>query len=189
MITLTPSGQAAIAAQTVNIVQLVLLQFDTPVGLNSSNYNFTYEGIEYKAAYGMGAISEIEDSPGEIKGIQFTLNESSSGVISLALDDARTWQSTPVVIRNAILDENYQIVDAPIVWSGIGDTLNITEGPESAIVQATAESSAVDFLRGSILSYTDTDQKALYPTDEGLSLLLTQVDKPVVWPTKAWFQK
>lgn len=78
MITLTSQAQAALTSQTVNMVQLLLLQFSTtPVALNSSNYDFTYDGITYKGAYGMGAISEIDDSPGEIKGVQFTLNASS----------------------------------------------------------------------------------------------------------------
>ena len=189
MITLTAEAQAALAAPTVNMVQLLLLQFATPVALNSSNYDFTYNGITYKGAYGMGVISEIDDSPGEIKGVQFTLNSSSPGVIALALADAKTWQSTPVVIRTAILDGNYNIVDAPVVWSGVGDTMSISEGEDSATVQCTAESSAVDFLRGSVFTYSDADQKTIYPSDNGFGLIVSQVDKPVVWPTKAWFYK
>lgn len=189
MITLTAEAEAALASSTVNMVQLLLLQFSTPIALNSSNYDFTYGGILYKGAYGMGTISEIDDSPGEIKGMQFTLNSSSSGVISLALSDSKIWQATPVIIRTAILNDDYQIVDAPIVWSGTGDTMSISEGEDSTAVQCTAESSAVDFLRGSVFTYTDTDQKAIHPDDLGFSLLLNQADKPVVWPTKSWFYR
>lgn len=190
MITLTAQAQAALASQTVNMVQLLLLQFSTtPVALNSSNYDFTYDGIVYKGAYGMGTVSEVDDSPGEIKGVQFTLNASSPGVIALALQDSKLWQSTPVIIRTAILDDSYNIVDAPIVWSGVGDTMSVVEAEDSAVVQCTAESSAVDFLRGSVFTYSDADQRSVYPNDAGISLLLSQTDKPVVWPTKAWFYK
>ena len=189
MILLSPAAQSAITGNNVSIVQLLLLGFSTPVALNTSNYDFTFEGITYNGAYGAGSINMIEDSPGEIKGVQFQLNGGPAGAIALALDESKTWQGTAVTVRLAILDSSFSIVEAPVVWQGSGDTLSITEDEGGAIISATAESTAIDLLRGSALTYSDADQQMLYPGDKGISLLLKQADQPVVWPTKAWYYK
>lgn len=189
MILLSTAAQTAITANNVNIVQLLLLGFSTPVALNTSNYDFTFSGVVYKGAYGIGSINMIEDSPGEIKGVQFQLNGGPAGAIAMALDEANVWQGTPVTVRLAILNSSYSIVEAPIVWQGTGDTLSISDDEGSSIISATAESSAVDLLRGSPLTYSDADQQMLFPGDLGINLLLKQADQPVVWPAKQWFQK
>lgn len=190
MIPLSSAAQQALAGSTVNVVQLLLLQFPGEnVALNSSNFDFDYQGITYKGAFGMGGISEIQDSPGEIKGIQFTLNGGSADLISLALDESKAWQGTPVTIRTAILNDAYEIVDAPTVWIGKGDVMSITEEDSSTTINATAESSAVDFMRGDPLVYNHADQQITYPGDLGFNLILSQVEKQVVWPAKSWFYK
>jgi hypothetical protein len=190
LISLSPAAKAALASGTVSIVQLLLLAFPSgTVALNSSNFDFTHNGILYKGAYGLGSVSEIQDSPGEIKGIQFTLNGGSANLIALALDGSKEWQGTPVTILTAILDNTYTIVDAPNLWSGFGDVMSISEEEGTTVIQATAESSAVDFMRGDSLAYNDADQQMLYPGDLGFSFVLSQVDKPVVWPAKSWFYK
>ena len=190
MISLSPSALQALSGSTVNVVQFLLLQFPSAiVALNSSNYDFDYLGFRYKGAYGMGGISEIQDSPGEIKGIQFTLNGGSADLISLALDEAKEWQGTPVMIRTAVLNDNYEIVDAPTVWIGKGDVMSISEVDGTTTIQATAESSAVDFMRGDPLVYNHADQQVLFPGDLGFNLILSQVEKQVVWPAKSWFHK
>jgi hypothetical protein len=189
MIILTPGAQTAIAQENVPIVQLVYFQFSTtPLALNSSNWDLTYGGVLYRGAYGMGRISEIDDSPGEIKGLQFTLSGDSADMVALALDDAAIWQGTPITIRTAILDPaTYQILDAPVAWSGKGDTMSIEAQPGSTVIQATAESSAVDLLKGHVLHYSNVDQQMLYPGDNGFGYVVSQVDKPIVWPSKEFF--
>ena len=190
MIPLSTAAVQALTSATVNVVQLLLLEFPgQTVALNSSNYDFEWGDVTYKGAFGMGGISEIQDSPGEIKGIQFTLNGGSADLISLALDESKTWQGTPVTIRTAILNDDYAIVDAPVVWIGKGDVMSISEEDNATTIQATAESSAVDFMRGDPLVYNDPDQQTLYPGDLGFNLILSQVEKQVVWPSKSWFYK
>jgi hypothetical protein len=179
-----------LSSSTVNVVQLLLLQFSSSaVALNTSNYDFEWEGVTYKGAYGLGSISEIQDSPGEIKGIQFTLNGGSADLIAVALDDSKQWQGTTVEIRTAVLNNEYQIVDAPLAWSGLGDVMSIAEEDDTTVIQATAESSAVDFMRGDPLVYSHADQQVLYPGDLGFNMILSQVDKQVVWPSRSWFHR
>ena len=118
----------ALAQPSVPIVQLVHMAFSSPVALNTSTMDLVYGGVTYKGAYGLGSIGAVKDSPGEIKGLQFTLSGVSAASISLALDGGDVWQGCVVTIRTAILDANYAVTEAPIEWTGRGDVLSISEG-------------------------------------------------------------
>lgn len=187
------STVTALAGASVPIVQLVLLQFSdnggTDVALNTGTWDIVYSGVTYKGAYGLGSIAAIQDSPGEIKGLQFDISGAAASAVSLALDGSDDWQGAAVVIRTAILDSSYAVVDAPIEWTGRGDVLSITEDGETCTISATAESTAVDLLHGSALTYTDGDQQALYSGDLAFAYVVDQADRPVIWPSKGYFQK
>ena len=189
MKTLNPAAMAVIGGQQVVLVQLVLMQFPgLTVALNSSNIDFEWEGITYRGAYGLGSVSVIDDSPGEVKGLQLTLSGVSSENISLALDDAAIVQGAPLTIRTAILDPvSYAVLDAPIDWRGKLDTMSIEEDGEKCTISATAESSAVDLLSRTALTYSDADQQYLYPGDLAFQYTTSNPNAPVVWPTKQWF--
>lgn len=187
----TTAAEIALAAEVVPLVQLVHMDFGAgqAIALNSSNWDLEWEGITYKGAYGLGTIATITDAPGEIKGLQFEMAGVAASSIALALDDADQWQGTPITVRTAVLDASYQVVDAPVEWTGHGDTMSLSEDGESASITATAESSAVDMLRGHPLTYSHADQQALHPGDRFFEYVADQADQPVVWPTKEWFYK
>jgi hypothetical protein len=180
---------AALAAGDVVVVQLVELQFPGgTVALNTSNWNLVWGGVTYLGAYGLGSVSPIKDSPGEIQGISFTLSGGDSSSIALALDASAEVQGTPAIIRTAILDTtSFQILDAPIDWAGTLDTMSIEEDNNQATISATAESAAVDLLRGNLSTYSDADQQALFPGDVAFEYVVSQVDQPVVWPAREYF--
>lgn len=178
---------AVLNGQTVLMVQLVYLGFASPIGLNLSNFDIVYGGMTYKGAGAIGAVSEIDDSPGEIKGLTFSLSGVDPAYIALALDDAAVVQGTPCYIRTALLDSNYQVVDAPLDWSGRLDTMSITEDGETCTISVTAESTAVDLLKGYASTFSDPDQRAIDPTDRAFEYLNSQVGQPVVWPHRQWF--
>lgn len=181
---------AALAGGSVAIVQLVYLGFSTPLALNSSTWDLVWGGVTYKGAYGLGQISPVNDKPGEVQGITLELAGGDSGVIALALDDADVVQGTSCIIRSAILDTgSYQIVDAPIEWTGTLDTMTIAEDGTQASIRVSAESRAVDLLRGTPWFYNDSDQVAVLATDRSFKYVVDQIDKPVVWPSKSWFYK
>lgn len=190
MRTLSAPAIAALAAPEVPLVQLLLLDFPSgQIALNSSTWDLTWLGVVYKGAYGLGTISAITDAPGEIKGLQFDIAGVNSAAVSLALDDADQVQGTPVTIRTAILDSSYQVVDAPIEWTGLLDTMSMQEDGDNASISCTAESTAVDLLRGAALTYSDADQQTLYPGDRAFEYIVSQSDTPVVWPARSWFLK
>lgn len=177
----------ALSGSQLCVVQLILLGFSVPIALNTSNLNLTYSSQLYLGAAGLGSISVIDDSPGEVKGISLELSGVDSSYIALALDDSNVVQGTPITIRTAILDTSYAIVDAPIEWTGRLDTMTIQEDGEKCTIQATAESTAVDLLRGSALTNSDADQQALHPGDRFFEHVIPQANKPVIWPSKLWF--
>lgn len=190
MRTITPAAESALAQPSVPLVQLVRMQFPGgDVAINSSNWNLVWDSVTYLGAAGLGKVASIDDSPGEIKGLQFEMSAVSATQIGLALDDADQWQGVPITIRTAILDGSYQVVDAPVEWSGFGDTMTLSEDGETATVSATAESSAVDLLRGHPLTYSDADHQTLYPGDRAFEYVVDQADQTVVWPAKTWFYK
>ena len=179
-----------LAGASIAIVQLVYLGFPTPLALNTSTWDLTWAGTTYKGAYGLGQVSAITDKPGEVQGITLELAGGDSAVIALALDDADVVQGVSCIIRTAILDTgNYQILDAPLEWTGTLDTMAIAEDGTSASIRVSAESRAVDLLRGSPWMYNDADQIAVSATDRSFKFVVDQIDKPVVWPAKSWFYK
>lgn len=187
---LTTPAATALGQPAVPLVQLLRMRFPSgDVALNSSNWTIVWGGVTYQGAAGLGDVSPISDSPGEVKGLQFTLSGVSAAMVSLALDDAAEWQGVPIEIRTAILGSSYQVVDAPLEWSGLGDTMGLSEDGEACTVTATAESSAVDLLRGHPLTYSDADHQSLHPGDRAFEYVTSQADQPVVWPAKEWFYK
>lgn len=179
---------AALSSGHLALVQLVHMAFASPIALNTSNLNLLWDGVTYMGAGAMGAIGQIDDSPGEIKGLNFQLIGVDSAYIALALDDAAVVQGTAVTIRTAILDSNYQVMDAPVEWEGRLDTMSVEEDGETCTISVSAESTAVDLLRGSALTYSDSDQQYLHPGDRVFEFINSQANTPVVWPSKLWFQ-
>lgn len=184
VLALLASGHAA-------LVQLVLLQFPSgSVAINSSNLDLEWAGVIYKGAYGLGTVSPISDSPGEIKGITLELISADSSSLSLALDAADEVQGAPAIIRTALIEQTpagYVVHDAPIDFSGLCDRMSIAEDGESCAVSVSVESVAVDLLRGNASTYSDADQQALYPGGRAFEYVVSQADKPVVWPSREWY--
>jgi hypothetical protein len=97
-------------------------------------------------------------------------------------------QDTPATVRTAILDSStYQIIDAPIDFTGRCDVMSISGAKGSETISVSVESSAVDLLSGNPSTYSDADQQAIYPGDRAFEYVVDQSDKPVVWPSREYF--
>ena len=167
MRTLSGPVASALAQPVVGLAQLIRFGFSpTPVLLATSSRDLVYGGETYKGAAGLGSFGAVDDAPGEIKGLQFSISGVAAASIALALDEADEWQGVPIEIRTCVLDPvTYQVLDAPLEWQGFGDTMSIAEDETGVTITATAESGAVDLLRGAPLTYSDADQQMLYPGD------------------------
>lgn len=181
---------AALASGQIGIVQFLYLGFPTPIALNSSNRDFDWLGVTYKGAYGLGEISPTDDKPGEVQGLTLSIAGGSSSQISLALDDADLVQGSSVIVRTAVVDlTTLAVLDAPVEWTGFCDKMGIAEDGETASISVSVESGAVALLRGNPSTYSDADQRAKYPGDRSFEYVISQADKPVVWPSREWFFK
>ena len=185
----SPVG-TALTGSSLAIVQLIHLNFTgSVVALNTSTWDLVFGGVTYKGAYGLGNISAVTDKPGEIQGLTLELFGDAAHV-SLALDGSDTVQGTACTIRTAIIEtDTYTVLDAPVEWLGSLDTMTISEDGQQCTVKVTAESKAVDLLRGTPWQYTDADQRLVSATDASFKYVLDQVDKPIVWPAKSFYQQ
>lgn len=181
----------ALAATEVIIVTLVKLEFSTgTITLNDSLYQLDWDGDTYLAAAGLGRVSAVEDKPSEMAGMSLELLNVDSSHIAAALDDADVVQGALVTFSTAVLDAtSHQIIDVLLDWTGYADTMSIVESGKTCTIGLTAESKAVDLLRGSPLLYNDADQQSLVPGDRYFEFVASQSDKPVSWPTREWFYK
>lgn len=184
----SPSVFAALSSSPLRIAQLLYMQFPGGVvALTSANQDIDFGGVTYLGAAGLGTIREIQDSPGEIKGLQLEMSGVSSAALALALADSPDVQGAPLIIRLAIHDDSGTVIDAPIDWAGIVDTMPIEENGETCSIAITAESGAVDFLRGNALTTSNADQQFLYPGDRAMEYVVSQDGVPIVWPTKQYY--
>ena len=184
---LGPAG-TALRASVLGVAQLVYMQFPGfPVALCTSNIDIEHEGVVYRGAAGLGSISTINDSPGEIKGIQLELSGAPPEYLALALDDANIVQGTLLSIRLAIFNADGLLLDAPLDWLGRMDTMSIKADGKTCAIAVAAECWAVDLLHGNALTTSDADQRSLHPTDRAFEYVIAQQDVPIVWPTKQLF--
>ena len=181
----------ALSAGTAVLVTLLKLEFPSAtIALNSSNWTLEYGGTTYLGAAGLGTINAVNDTPGELAGLQAELLPLDSSLIALALDDANEVQGSVVTLSTAILDSTtYQILGVERDWTGYADTMPISEDGEKVTIGLTAESKGVDLLRGHPLTYSDADQRSLYSEDRAFEYVVDQADQPVVWPQREWFLK
>lgn len=189
MRTLAAGVTTAFAAREVLLATMVRLDFPSgTIGLNSSNYSLLWSGVTYQAAAGLGKVSAVQDKPGDLPGVQLELLNVNPVYISLALDDADVVQGSLVTLSTAVFDStSHQVIDVVLDWVGYADTMSIMEGGGSASIVLSAESKGVDLLRGNPLTYSNGDQQSIYPGDRAFEYVVSQTDKPVVWPTRQWF--
>ena len=189
MKSLSPTFAAALASGAPQVAQLVAMYFSGgTVALNSMNRPLDFGGLTYRGAAGLGEISQIDDSAGsEIKGLQLTMSGLSSEMLALALADATVVQGVRLVIRLALVGADGFVIDAPVDWDGYLDTMSIDADGDKCTISVTAESSAVDLLRGNSMTTSNADQQALYPGDRAFEYIVSQDGVPVVWPTKQYY--
>lgn len=185
---------AALEDGTVVMVQLVSLDFGAGgvYRFNTSSWTLQYGGEPWYAAMSaggaLGSISSIKDAGGAPHGLQLELYGGSAERISMAMDDAGLVQGAQVRVYLALLDkDSYQLVDVAQEWRGQLDTMTMADDGDRAVIRATAESAAVNLLRGRPRTYTDGDQQAVWPDDTAFDHVVAQSDKQVTWPAREWF--
>lgn len=115
-------------------------------------------------------------------GMSFTLSGIPSDLIDLALREE--FQDRPITARLGAIDDQGRIIAPYPFFRGRMDTMNMEEGGETASIELTAENRLIDLQRAKTRRYTDHDQKAQFPGDEGLAQVTSLNDgRKISWGT------
>jgi hypothetical protein len=114
-----------------------------------------------------------------MSGIKMTLSGVDPAKVTIALDEH--YQGQPVTIRLAPLDDDYQVIDDPvIVFVGRMDVMEVVID-KTAVITVTAESRLTDWNRASIRRYNHEDQTSVHPTDMFFQYVPQMIEKELLW--------
>lgn len=153
---------------TSGTLRLCSLDFDVDWGGN------TWTGLR-----GLGSIDAIEESPGEVTGLKFTLAGVTEAHIASMLGEPI--QGRTAIVRIAVLDKSTNppglAVDAN-VWQGLLDVQRYSEASANLVV--TAENRLVEWDRPRMLRYTDEDHKRVYANDNFFKLVPQMEQRQII---------
>jgi hypothetical protein len=188
MRSLAPAAAAALSGAKVCAAILVEMDLTDPLFLNTSSLDLVLDGNTYFGTGVLGQIDAIAETSAEIPQISFTLAGADPTMISLAL--AEPVQGKAVRIKLAFFDATTgAVLDVSLRYSGVIDTMSISDGRDSALIRVTSESVLLDLLRPKGIYYNDLDQQTLYPGDLALQYVNDQVEQRIVWPTADFYKR
>jgi hypothetical protein len=177
-----------LAGGTPPVVVFVEMLLSAPLRLNTSAVTINWNGSDWLGAGAQGAIEEIDDAPGEPKGMRFLLSGVPSAMLSMALSEPI--RNKPCTLYLGVLDPTtHAILDVVQAWSGTLDQMPITQTGDTCTIAATAEHAGATFARPKPLRYTDADQQRLYPGDTSLRFVVSQANHQDTWPAAAFFRQ
>jgi hypothetical protein len=188
MRSINPTASALLASGSYELAQLVEMQLTSgTLRLATSGVDLLWSGHTWLGAAAIGSIGELEQAPGEIKGLEFTLTGVPDAYVALAMSE--NVQGRPCILRTVLADrQTWAIADVILEESLRLDVLRCTEGaidqagqPIQVAIVCTAESASIDLLRPRGLLYTDGHQQRLHAGDKGLEYV-RDADLDIVWP-------
>jgi len=143
--------------------------------------DLTALGETWTGAGTLLGVSDYQETASlEAQGVTFTLSGITSSVIALAL--LEDYQGRACGLYLGALDAAGVLVADPVrLFSGLLDTMQITDGGETCTLAVAAENKLVILQRAKEARYTDEDQKARYPDDRGLEFVSGLQDREIVW--------
>ena len=172
---------AALAADHIEGIAFVQLDFATTLRLSTLPYNFSWNGFTWIGAGNLGQISPVgENVDLQAQGVSLSLAGIDPSLISTALGEQ--YQGKPAQIWFCPLNtDTGQLIGTPIrIFGGRIDTMDIEVG-ETATITLTAEGKLIDFFRPRVSRYTDAEQQLRYPGDLGLQYINSLIEVNVVW--------
>lgn len=141
----------------------------------------TIDGNSYLGVGTLASISSIDESTeNKASGIQINLTGIPSDLVSTVLQENYQGNDCKVYI-GALNEVNVVITDPYLIFSGIIDTMNLTEDADQATIKLTVENRLLDLERTRIRRYTDEDQKLDFTGDVGFEYVGEIQDKELLW--------
>ena len=183
-----PSGiLAGLSAETVRVIYLVRLDFDTQsIGWNTGFRDISFGGITYGALGNLTSMSAPKEEPG-VKSSSVTLGVSGIGeeVVSLLLGEP--YLGRTAYIHYTLLDQDdVSFTDAPVLlFRGSMDSIEGELGSKANFT-VTVKSRLADWERPRVSRYTDAEQQKLYPGDKGFQFVGQMAQRQIIWPRAAF---
>lgn len=188
MRTIAGTAQTVLNGTTPPLIMFIEMLLTSPLRLNTSAMTINWNSYDWLGAGPMGAVQEIDDTPGEYKSVRFTLSGVPSSMLSVALtENVRNKACT--MWLGVLSPTTHAVLDSVVAWSGTMDQLTITQQGETGTINATAEHGGATFARPKPLRYTDADQQKLYAGDTCLRFVQSQANHQDVWPAAAYFRQ
>lgn len=109
---------------------------------------------------------------------------TSSDILQKVIDT--TYRNRPIVIYLAFVDENEDILPAPVIlFDGYTDSMSVRDDGDTATITLQAESNLLLLRKARKSSYTHEDQQVLFPSDNGLEFVASIQEKVSVWGTES----
>lgn len=182
-------GATALTAANGEVVlrtsAVELLFASQTVRLNGAAEPLVIGGNTFDGVGLLGGISTVQEA-GDLasSGISLTLAGVPRDLVSVTLNEQ--YQGRPATVYEVFLDPaTYAVIEAPIIFRGRMDQMNIALG-ETATIELTLEDRLTDMDRPKLRRYTDEDQKRAFPTDRGFEFVASTVEKEIIWPARSF---
>lgn len=147
--------------------------------LASLDFDVEWSGQTWTGMRGLGTIETIEETPGEVTGLNLTLAGVTESQIATVLNEPV--QGRTVIIRIAVLDKSTSpptlAVDAN-VWQGLLDAQRFNEA--AGTVSCTAENRLVEWDRPRLQQFTDEDHQRSFPGDRFFRFVPQMTERQIV---------
>lgn len=169
-----------LAAENMRFVLLCYLDLDSELYITNAPFTITWDGHEWLGVGTFGNVSQVtEGAMLQMYSLTFTLSGIPLEYIQQSL--GTYYQGRSAKLWVALLDNNFQIIDSPLlVFHGRMDTMDIELG-ETATISVNAESRLTDWNRPRISRYTHEDQQMRYPDDNGLEFVAVAAEQEILW--------
>ncbi|MBA4282333.1 hypothetical protein [Ralstonia sp.] len=152
------------------------------------DFDVQWSGHTWTAMHGLGQIAPIEEVPGQVTGITFTLAGVTTAHIAVVL--AEPVQGRPAIIRLAVLDRSTEPPAVAVdggVWQGLLDVQRYSEA--DATVTVTAENRLIEWDRPRLTRYSHEDQIRRFPGDGFFKLQAQMEQKTIILFSKAALER
>jgi hypothetical protein len=190
MRTLSTAFGNALDAQSVSLTYLVELVLDSgTLRFNTSGVPVTWNSQTWTAAGTLGRIEQTtETATGDVPGLRLELAGIPSSLVTVALGEHVQGRTANIYL--ATFDSSGAVITSPVVeWSGLIDTMSITDGAGTSTISLSVESRLIDYKRARVRRFNSTDHQRDNPTDEFFSHVEAMAEKSIVWPNKEWWKK
>lgn len=184
--TLNANAISNINGSTVYPIFLVALNFDAPVyahsdyGTISHTPPYLSSPVNYLGVGNLGSVSAINEDPKiAAKFVTLTLSGIPNNLISTAINT--NYQGKDCSIEIGLLNpDTHQILDAPIVFSGYIDTMDL-QIAQTATIKLSVIDKLVRFDKASNRRFNHEDQQKYHPSDNAFIYQNELKEQELIW--------